>query len=189
MRILCALALACLVTALSLAAASRAVAADLSVAKQFFASEPAVRIEEATGTPPAATVRAGDGRVLGYAFSTRDVSGSVGYAGRPLDIVAAVSPDGVVAGAVIVAHEEPILVIGIPREALAAYVANFKGYDVRAGSTLQPAGARVASGPHAVAGATVTSTVIRDAILRSLQFELQLVRPLFWRSFRARHAL
>jgi NosR/NirI family nitrous oxide reductase transcriptional regulator/NosR/NirI family nitrite reductase transcriptional regulator len=59
-------------------------------------------------------------------------------------------------------------VIGIPPEALAAYVANFKGYDiVHAGSTLQPCSARVASGPHAIAGASVTSAVIRDAILRS----------------------
>jgi transcriptional regulator of nitric oxide reductase len=156
-----------------MAAAGLAAAADLSVARQFYPGEASVRIEQAAGTPPAAAVRGGDGRILGYAFSTRDVSGSVGYSGRPLDIVAAVSPEGVVAGAVIVAHEEPILVIGIPREALAAYVANFRGYDVRAGSTPQPADARLAAGPHAVAGATVTSTVIRDAILRSARAVLR----------------
>jgi transcriptional regulator of nitric oxide reductase len=173
LRFLRALRVAGLAAAASTAAAGFAAAADLSVAGQFYPAESSVRVEQATGVPPAALVRAGDGRILGYAFSTRDVSGSVGYAGRPLDIVSAVSPDGVVAGAVIVAHEEPILVIGIPREALAAYVANFKGYDVHAGSTLQPAGARVASGPHAVAGATVTSTVIRDAILRSARAVLR----------------
>ena len=55
-------------------------------------------IDRADGKPPAALVRAADGRVLGYAFSSLDVSGSVGYAGRPLDIVAAVTPDGIVAG-------------------------------------------------------------------------------------------
>jgi transcriptional regulator of nitric oxide reductase len=139
-------------------------AADLGIATKFF-SEP-VTIERAEGTPPAAVVRSADGRVLGYAFSSHDVSGSVGYAGRPLDIVAAVTTEGVIAGAEIVAHEEPILVIGIPRDALAAYVANFRGFDVRASAALKPAD-DLARGPHAVAGATITSTVIRDAIVRS----------------------
>lgn len=145
--------------------AGAAQAADLTIASQFFSSSGAV-VEPPQGSPPCAIVRAPDGHVLGYAFSTLDVSGSVGYAGRPLDIVAAITPEGNVAGARIVAHEEPILVIGIPRDALAAYVAAFKGFDVRAGAGLQPA-ADLARGPHAVAGATITSTVIRDAIVRS----------------------
>ena len=151
---------------------SVAQAGDLKVARQFFPSEEPVTIEEPTGTPPAAVIRENSGRILGYAFSTQDVSGSVGYAGRPLDIVAAVTPEGIVAGARIVAHEEPILVIGIPREALIAYVANFKGYDVRAGVGLQRTNA-LARGPHAVAGATITSTVIRDAIIRSARAVLR----------------
>ena len=141
-------------------------AADLTVAAQFFSSSDSVTIEQPQGKPPASIVRASDGRILGYAFSTLQVSGSVGYSGRPLDIVSAVSPEGIIAGATIVAHEEPILVIGIPRDALAAYVADFKGFDVRAGAGLKPAD-DLARGPHAVAGATITSTVIRDAILRS----------------------
>ncbi len=145
-------------------------AADLGLAIKFF-SEP-VAIERAEGAPPAAIVRAKDGRVLGYAFSSLAVSGSVGYAGRPLDIVAAVTSEGIIAGAEIVAHEEPILVIGIPRDALAAYVADFRGFDVRAGATLKPSD-ELARGPHAVAGATITSTVIRDAIVRSARSVLR----------------
>lgn len=141
-------------------------AADLGIAAQFFSSSGPVTVEPAQGSPASAIVRASDGHILGYAFSTLDVSGSVGYAGRPLDIVAAITPDGIVAGARIVAHEEPILVIGIPRDALAAYVAAFKGFDVRAGAGLTPAD-DLARGPHAVAGATITSTVIRDAVVRS----------------------
>jgi transcriptional regulator of nitric oxide reductase len=144
--------------------ASAADCADLSVASSFFSS--AVTLEQAQGNPPAAAVRGADGNLLGYAFSTHEVSGSVGYAGRPLDIVAAVSTEGLIVGAQIVAHEEPILVIGIPKDALAAYVRNFSGFDTRAGATLKPAD-DLARGPHAVAGATITSTVIRDAILRS----------------------
>jgi transcriptional regulator of nitric oxide reductase len=151
---------------LVLAASGGAQAADLGIAKQFFPSESSATIEQPQGTPPAAIIRGSDGRILGHAFSTYEVSGSVGYAGRPLDIVAAVTPEGIIAGARIVAHEEPILVIGIPREALAAYVAAFKGFDIRAGAGLKQT-RDLASGPHAVAGATITSTVIRDAIVRS----------------------
>jgi NosR/NirI family nitrite reductase transcriptional regulator len=146
-------------------------AADLGIAKSFFAPDSAAVVEEASGAPPSAPVRAGDGRVLGYAFSTRDVSGSVGYSGRPIDIVAAVTPEGVIAGATIVAHEEPILVIGIPREALAAYVANFRGFDVRASEAVRAM--RGSTGPTVVAGASVTSAVIRDAILRSARAVLR----------------
>jgi transcriptional regulator of nitric oxide reductase len=141
-------------------------AAELAIAAEFFPPEEAASVAPATGHPPAAVVRSHDGRILGYAFSTRDVAGSVGYSGRPIDIVAAVTPGGVIAGARLVAHEEPILVIGIPREALLAYVANFKGFDIRAGGGLRPLGTAM-RGPQAVAGATVTSAVIRDAIVRS----------------------
>src|SRR5262245_9902889 len=93
-------------------------AAELGVAADFFPREEIPRVETIEGSPPAAIVRSRDGRILGYAFSTRDVAGSIGYSGRPLDITAAVTPEGIIAGARIVAHEEPILVIGIPREAL-----------------------------------------------------------------------
>ena len=153
------------ILAIVILTAGAAQAADLTIASQFFSPSGAI-VESPQGSPPCAIVRAPDGRVLGYAFSTLDVSGSVGYAGRPLDIVAAITPEGIVAGARIVAHEEPILVIGIPRDALAAYVAAFKGFDIRAGAGLKPAD-NLARGPHAVAGATITSTVIRDAIVRS----------------------
>ena len=152
--------------ALMVLTASGASAADLGVAIQFFPPGDSATIEQVQGTPPAAIVRAPDGHILGYAFSTYDVSGSVGYAGRPLDIVAAITPEGIIAGARIVAHEEPILVIGIPRDALAAYVADFKDFDIRASAGLKQTN-DLSRGPHAVAGATITSTVIRDAIVRS----------------------
>ena len=148
-----------------------AAAGDLSIAPQFLAADPPAKLEPVSGQPPSAALRGADGQVLGYAFSTRDVSGSVGYSGRPIDIVAVVTPQGTIAGARIVAHEEPILVIGIPREALAAYVANFKGVDVlAAGMRERPGPPRM---PQAVAGATVTSAVIRDAVVRSARAVLR----------------
>ena len=147
---------------------------DLAPAIRFFPDSDRPVLEQVTPESKRAVghaiVRSADGRILGYAFSTREVSGSVGYSGRPLDIVSAVTPEGIIAGAVIVAHEEPILVIGIPREAIAAYVASFKGFDVRQGG-LRPASA--GGGPRPVAGASVTSAVIRDSIVRSARAVLR----------------
>lgn len=150
-----------------------ALAGDLSIARDFFPADAPVTIGAVQGQPPAADVRSGDGRLVGYAFSTHAVSGSVGYAGRPLDIVAAVTTSGVIAGARIVAHEEPILVIGIPRQALASYVANFQGYNVLAVANVHNVGPADAGRPQAVAGATITSTVIHDSILRSARAVLR----------------
>ena len=161
-----------LTAAVALAIAPAAAQSDLSPALQFFSAADAPSLELLSSEPRHAVVHSAQGEVLGYAFSTREVSGSVGYSGRPIDIVAAVTPQGIVAGAVIVAHEEPILVIGIPREAVAAYVANFKGFDVLQGS-LQAARSAVGRGPQAVAGASVTSAVIRDAIVRSARAVLR----------------
>lgn len=167
----------CGILGIGLAWAGLAHAADLATAGAFFPPEEQVTVAATEGSPPAAALRAKDGRLLGYAFSTRDVAGSVGFSGRPLDVVAAVSPEGIILGARVVAHEEPILVIGIPREALATYVADFKGFDVRAAAGLRAAPDRAGGAPQAVAGATVTSTVIRDAITRSARAVLRARAP------------
>lgn len=151
---------------------SPAVADNLSIAARFFDAEPSASVDQAAGEPPAAAVRNGAGTLLGYAFSTRAVSGSVGYSGRPIDIVAAVTPAGVIAGARLIAHEEPILVIGIAPEALAAYVAGFKGYDVNAASQVRTTKGGQ-PGPSAILGASVTSAVIRDAVVRSARAVLR----------------
>ena len=89
-----------------------------------------MKIEPAQGTPASAAVRTGDGRLLGYAFSTREVAGSVGYSGRPLDVLVAVAPDARIAGARLMRHNEPVLTLGISDADIAAYVNGFAGYDL-----------------------------------------------------------
>jgi transcriptional regulator of nitric oxide reductase/ferredoxin len=113
------------------------------------------------GTPPAAPVYK-DGALVGYLVSTYAAVGSTGYSGKPLDVLIGVGNDAVVTGAVLVQQTEPILVIGISEEQLSDYVGSFRGVDLRA---------RVSPGdkafPDAVSGATVSSAVIRDAVLRA----------------------
>jgi len=63
-----------------------------------------------------------------------------------------------------VRHQEPILILGIPAKALNAYVAGFKGFDIR---TRLASGQKQPGLPDAVSGASVSSGVIRDSIIRS----------------------
>jgi transcriptional regulator of nitric oxide reductase len=125
----------------------------------------ATRAGEFTGTPPAAIVFEKDAPV-GYLFSTRAVIGSVGFSGRPLDVLVGLGNDGRIRGAHLRRHSEPILVIGIPEERLNRYVAALAGLDVGAAqlAAIRP-GARGA--PDMIVGATISSAVIRDAVIRS----------------------
>jgi len=136
---------------------------DAREAARLFALETGVTTGPINGEPPAVEVFH-DGRLVGYAFSTRAVAASVGYSGRPLDIHVGLRLDGGIAGTRLVAQEEPILVIGIKPSDLEEFVKSLAGLDIRQVLRRQPA---KEGAPDHVAGATVSSTVMKDAVLRS----------------------
>src|SRR4029078_5319960 len=107
-----------------------AAATPADIAGLFGIAEDDAEIGPETGTPAAVEVRS-KGRLLGYAFSTWTVIGSLGYAGKPLDILVGLSPDGRIAGAKLLRHEEPILVIGVSPESLSAFIDRMAGIDIR----------------------------------------------------------
>ncbi len=113
---------------------------------------------------PAAVEVFANGALVGYAFSSRAVTQSVGYSGRPIDVHVGLGLDGRIKGARLVRQEEPILVIGIRPQDLDAFVRGLAGLDIRLSPRDQK---RATDGPDHVAGATVSSTVITDAVLRS----------------------
>lgn len=118
------------------------------------------------GTPPARTVTR-DGVPLGFLLSSHEVSGSLGYSGKPIDVLVGLSTTGRIVGARLVRHEEPILVIGIAEDRLAAFVESLAGADLtRPVRFVGPTG-DTAGGIDRIAGATVSSTVIAEAVVRS----------------------
>jgi transcriptional regulator of nitric oxide reductase len=126
----------------------------------------ATRVEPPSGTPAAGRVLGAEG-VLGYLFYSHDTVRSTGFSGRPVDVLVGLAADGTIAGARIVEHHEPILAIGIDEARLAAFIAQYRGRSVD-----QPARASLGrgAGPGAVdgiSGATISSVVLDDAILRS----------------------
>jgi len=113
------------------------------------------------GDPTAAPVFKGDSRV-GYVFLNSDVVNSNGYSGKPVQVLVAIDNAGVIAGAKLVKHHEPIVLIGIPQAKIEATIARYVGLDVVA---LIKGAKRDAV--DVVSGATVTVMVIDDSVVQS----------------------
>jgi len=157
---------ACLAAATPIAAESLAAAAPITSESLAAAFPGADRAGAVTGNPPAATVYR-DGEPVGHLFSTRAVTGSIGFSGKPIDILVGLGNDGRIAGAHLRSHNEPILVIGIPHRRLSEYVAAFAGLDIAAEVDVAETEAPAPSMPEVISGASISSLVIRDAILRA----------------------
>ena len=132
-------------------------------ARLFDADQPLLlRREEA---PVAGWAINTHGKSLGFIASTWEIVGSLGYSGRPIDILVAIDSDGRIAGAELIRHNEPILTLGISTADIARYVDGFAGVDL---TKLHSAEDDAESGlPDVIARATVSTGVIRDAILRT----------------------
>ncbi len=120
-----------------------------------------LRLLREEGAVPGWTVLSG-GSVAGHIGSTWELSESIGYSGRPLDVLFAISPDAIVTGAELVQHNEPILTLGISDADIQRYVSGFATLDLSA-----PPDARAQAMPDVISRATVSTGVIRDSILRS----------------------
>lgn len=118
------------------------------------------------GTPPSAPVFQQD-RVIAYIFRTRQVIASKGYSGKPLDVLVALDLDGRIVGAEILEHQEPILVIGVLDEDLDNFVEQYRGRDIRNPVRVERGDATGDDSVAAVSGATISSIVLNDTMLRS----------------------
>ncbi|MDF0603546.1 4Fe-4S binding protein [Psychromarinibacter sp. C21-152] len=113
-----------------------------------------------TETPvPGWQVAAADGTPLGRIGSSWEIATSVGYSGRPIDMLVAVTPQARIAGARLMQHSEPILTLGLTDADIARFVAGFAGLDLTAPGQ--------ADALRFISRATVTTAVIRDTILRT----------------------
>lgn len=140
-------------------------APTIAIARRLFAKNAKIeRIERQDDIPPVWEAIGPSGTV-GYIASTWEIAGSVGYSGRPIDILVGISPEGKITGAELVKHNEPILTLGISSEDIARYVEAFAGYDLTAPKI--EAFKDSDKLPPIIAGATVSTGVIRDAILRT----------------------
>lgn len=118
------------------------------------------------GAPPAIPAYLNND-VIGYVFRTHAVVRSLGLSGKKLDILAGINMDGMITGAVIVEHHEPILAIGVSSEDLETFVTSFTGRDVREPIRILRRPGKAPDALQAVSGATVSSLLMYDAIFQS----------------------
>ncbi|MGQ9366674.1 4Fe-4S binding protein [Azospirillum sp. ST 5-10] len=160
--------IAALVLCLLAGAQSPATAAEPHLARFLAEVKPdalfpgADRIGPLQAGVPVAPVYRGD-RLLGHAYLTSDFVNTTGYSGRPIHVVVGLTPDGTVAGAKLVDHHEPIVLVGIPLERITAFIDGYVGRNVLALASQSAAAPPV----DIVSGATVTVMVIGDSIVRS----------------------
>jgi len=91
----------------------------------------------------------------------------VGYTGEPLNVLVGLDMNGKITGTLIIQHTEPILTIGVMDQDLQDFTKQFAGLDIRQSVRISR---RAPVGPGevvAVSGASISSVVLNDAILRS----------------------
>ena len=115
------------------------------------------------GSPPVVKAFAGQ-KVVGYAFVNADWVNSTGYSGQPIQILVGLTTEGKIAGARLMAHHEPIVLIGIPPERITKFIQGYVGRDVLKLSHEAPSERPTVD---IVSGATVTVTVIAESMVRS----------------------
>jgi NosR/NirI family nitrous oxide reductase transcriptional regulator len=123
----------------------------------------AERIGEVQDQPPVAPVYR-DGTRIGAVFVNSDLANAVGYSGKPIHVAVGLSQDGVVQGAQMVEHSEPIVLIGIPEDEVQAFIDAYEGRNLveeMQASAGDPADVDI------ISGATVTVMVIDDSVRRA----------------------
>ena len=135
-----------------------------SQAGRFFPD--ADRFGEFEGEPLAAPVYRG-ATLLGHLYRTNDVTKIPAYSGKPVNVLVGIDTAGNIVGAEVLEHHEPILLVGIPEQALSDFVNQYQGKSatdrVRVGAGQREGYINV----DAITGATVTVMVINEAIMRS----------------------
>ena len=100
---------------------------------------------------------------LGFVYLNTDVIDATGYSGKPIHILVGLDTDGVITGAKLVKHSEPIVLIGIPEKRIRRFIDRYRGLDAKKFVGARRDMAEV----DVISGATVTVMVIEDSILRS----------------------
>lgn len=162
-------ALRCLLTTLFLVLCIGARAAESAELERFLKGvQPseifpgADRLADLEGSPPVVSAYQG-AEHMGFVFLNSDVVNATGYSGKPIHVLLAMDLEGVIRGARLVEHHEPIVLIGIPERRITAVIDAFVGLDI----------AKLVRSPRdehdldIVSGATVTIMVIDDSVVRS----------------------
>ncbi len=122
----------------------------------------ATRFGDPQGDPPLLPVFANETQI-GFVYLNSDVTGSVGYSGKPIHILVGIDMQGVITGFKLVEHKEPIVLVGVPEQRVVEAINKLIGTKIGPIAS----GAERPPQPDIVSGATVTVLVMADSIVRS----------------------
>ncbi len=169
LRVTVVLLLACATATIARAAPAPA-PAPLELAREFFPAADAVAAPD--GDPPAAEI-SGGGQRLGWLFYTDEVAPIPAYSGHPVRMAVGLAADGRIAGARIVAHEEPILIVGVTDADLARYIGQYRDRHatdrVKIGGDDRPGYVTV----DGISGATITTMILNRSLMLAAQMVAQ----------------
>ncbi len=141
-------------------------AADIATFKDKFSLQEVMpgadRLGPEEGTPPSAAAYQGD-KLVGYVFLNSAVVNATGYSGKPIHIIVGMDAAGVITGAKMIKHSEPIVLVGIPVRKINNFIAEYTGLDVLSIAKTGKDDREL----DIVSGATVTVMIIDDTIVRS----------------------
>jgi transcriptional regulator of nitric oxide reductase len=141
-------------------------AADLAL-EEIRSVFPAVdRSGPMAGSPPAVPVYR-DGQLAGYVFYSNGAVKSAGYTGKPVNILVGLGLDGIITGARLIEHHEPILAIGVHEDMLRRFIESHRGVHITRSPVSVGRRREGKQNIDAISGATVSSLVMNDAIVRS----------------------
>jgi len=103
------------------------------------------------------------GELIGHVYLNSQFVDTNGYSGKPIHILVGLDLEGTIVGVKLVAHSEPIVLIGIPERKIVTYLQSFVGYNPLTGA---PSG-QAPPQPDIVSGATVTVLVMGESVVRS----------------------
>lgn len=139
---------------------------DVSLAERLFPTVREIqRIERQKAVPPVWAAIGPAGRIE-FIASIWEIAGRDGYSGRPIDILVGVSFDAKITGGELIRYNAPVLALRICGEDIAKYVPGFSGHDLN----IQKVEVyEYSDGLSSIlAGAAVSTGVIRDAVLRTV---------------------
>ncbi len=126
----------------------------------------AVRFDSVEGKPFVTGSNAA-GEVLGWVVMSTDVVDIAAYSGKPLVTLVGLDTQGVITGARVIFHSEPILLVGIPVERLHEFTARYTGWRADARVVVGRSSTPGAIEVDSISGATVTALVQNRTILES----------------------
>ncbi len=105
--------------------------------------------------------------LLGYVFLTNQIKSIPAYSGQPISTLVGIDLQADIVGTRVVAHEEPILVIGVTEAHLAAYTDQYKGQSALDNIRVGAQDREGYIGVDGISGATITTMVLNSSIMKS----------------------